>query len=66
MAAQSRLSKNCVEALLEFGDSTAQFNENIHLCVTHGDKVACENIESWGKRHDQQVRDRVWKYCFKW
>jgi len=65
MAVQSRLSKNCVESIIEYINATAQSEVEFHLCEIHGDKSSCDFIEK-ARVHEEQLREKVWKYCFKW
>ena len=58
------ISKNCLEALLEYSAVTADVQDDVHNCFVHQHERSCKHLEEFGHSLQSEVKEKVWKRCF--
>jgi len=58
------ISKNCLEALVEFSTIAPSIEIDEHMCRIHKDEKECRNIKDFGRQMYQDSKDNIWKWCF--
>ncbi len=58
------LSKNCMEALVEFSTIAPSIEIDEHNCRLHNKQRACKNIKEFGRDMYNEARENVTKWCF--
>ena len=58
------LSKNCMEALVEFSTIAPSIELDEHMCRVHKNRRACRNTEEFGKQMYNDAKENITKWCF--
>ncbi len=58
------LSKNCMEALVEFSTIAPSIEVDEHQCLIHKDQKACRNIKDFGRQIYNDATANITKWCF--
>jgi len=58
------LSKNCMEALVEFSTIAPSIELDEHMCRIHKNQRACKNREEFGHKMYNDAKENITKWCF--
>ena len=58
------LSKNCMEALVEFSTIAPSIELDEHMCRVHKDQRACKNMKEFGHDMHGKAKENITKWCF--
>jgi len=57
------ISKNCLEALIEYSEVTSDVQDDVHNCFVHKHERSCKHLEEFGHGLQSEVKEKVWKWC---
>lgn len=63
MAKKSGLSSACLNAIIEFSEQSAQYQDAMHNCQVHKNKTACKNAKTINKKVTGPIIDRMFNQC---
>ena len=58
------LSKNCMEALVEFSTIAPSIELDEHMCRIHKNQRACKNMKEFGHQMYNDAKENITKWCF--
>jgi len=58
------LSKNCMEALVEFSTIAPSIEIDEHMCRIHKNQRACSNIKDFGRQMYNDAKENITKWCY--
>ena len=58
------LSKNCMEALVEFSTIAPSIEMDEHNCLLHNKQRACKNVEEFGRQMYDDAKENITKWCY--
>jgi len=58
------LSKNCMDALVEYSTIAPSIELDEHMCLVHKNQQECKNVEKFGHRMWHDARANITKWCF--
>ena len=63
MANKKGLSSACLNAIMEFSEQSAQYQDAMHNCQVHRNKTACKNAEIINEKVTGPLIDTLFKQC---
>ena len=63
MAKKNGLSSACLNAIIDFSEQSAQFQDAQHNCQVHRNKTACKNVKIINKKVTGPLIDNLFRQC---
>ena len=57
------LSSKCLQAIIDYAESAADYESNMHSCKYHKDKKACNRAEIINKKVTGPLIDNLFNQC---
>ena len=63
MAQKKGLSAKCINSIMAYAESAADYESRIHRCKDHKDKKSCTYAKRISEKATQPLIDNLFRYC---